>query len=192
MFRGRVTALRSDVIEMPDGGSAQRDVVELPGAVGIVALDEDDRVLLVRQYRHPVGRRLWEVPAGLLDSTTEAPREAGERELYEEGRLRARSWHTLVDVLTSPGSTDETIRILLARDLEAVPADEWFSGPDEEAELERRWCGLDEVLRGCLDGTVENGITVAAVTAVAAWRRVGGALRPADAPWLARKQEVRG
>jgi len=89
VFEGRVAAMRSDQVAMPGGVSSQRDVVELPGAVAIVALDEHDRVLLVRQYRHPVRRRLWEIPAGLLDSPRESAFDAGERELFEEGHVRA-------------------------------------------------------------------------------------------------------
>ncbi|WP_448631694.1 NUDIX domain-containing protein [Cellulomonas soli] len=85
VFRGRVTSARSDRVVMPDGSVSQRDVVQLPGAVGVVALDATGRVLLVRQYRHPVGRRLWEIPAGLLDSTEESPSDAARRELFEEG-----------------------------------------------------------------------------------------------------------
>ena len=128
VFEGRVAAMRSDQVSMPGGVSSQRDVVELPGAVAIVALDENDRVLLVRQYRHPVRRRLWEIPAGLLDSPREPAFDAAERELFEEGHVRAAQWFTLVDTLTSPGMTDETVRIFLARDLVHVPVSERHVG----------------------------------------------------------------
>ena len=121
VFTGRVAAVRSDQVSMPGGVTSQRDVVELPGAVGIVAIDDEGRVLLVRQYRHPVRRRLWEIPAGLLDSTSESAVQAATRELAEEGHLRAAEWFTLVDTLTSPGSSDETVRILLARGLTDIP-----------------------------------------------------------------------
>ena len=80
-----------------------RDVVLHPGAVGVVALDDQERVLLVQQYRHPVGRKLWEPPAGLLDVAGEAPLDAARRELYEEGHCRAARWDVLVDTFTSPG-----------------------------------------------------------------------------------------
>lgn len=183
VYQGRVTALRADVVRMPGGTTSTRDVVELPGAVAIVALDEQDRVLMVRQYRHPVGRHLWEVPAGLLDSTTESPQEAGERELHEEGHLRAGRWDTLVDILTSPGMSDETIRVLLARDLTDVALDERFVGFHEEADMELAWWPLDEAVAKALSGELENGITVAAVLAAA----VRGPVRAADAPWPSRK-----
>ncbi|NUU16785.1 NUDIX hydrolase [Cellulomonas humilata] len=173
---------------MPGGTDAQRDVVELPGAVGIVALRDDGRVLLVRQYRHPVRRRLWEIPAGLLDSTSETPQDAGERELFEEGGLRASGWHTLVDTLTSPGMSDETIRILLARGLTSIDADEEYSRFDEEAEMERSWGDLDEAVRWCLDGTLENGLTIAGLLAARVARETRFAdLRPSSTPWRARR-----
>lgn len=188
VFTGRVAALRSDRVTMPGGGSSQRDVVELPGAVGIVALDPDARVLLVAQYRHPVGRRLWEIPAGLLDSTVESAREAGARELFEEGQVRARDWSTLVDVLTSPGVSDETVRILLARSLEDVPPGERYTGVDEEADMQRQWVPLAVAVQRCLSGELENSITVAGLMAAQLFAAQGFAgLRDADAPWLARK-----
>jgi len=173
---------------MPRGGSSQRDVVELPGAVGIVALDERERVLLVRQYRHPVQRRLWEIPAGLLDSTQESAAQAAERELFEEGHLRAATWFTLVDTLTSPGMSDETVRILLARDLVEVPASERHVGEDEEAEMELDWVPLDSAVERCLSGELENGITVAGLLAarLALTRGLVG-LRSSTASWPARK-----
>lgn len=172
---------------MPGGISSQRDVAELPGAVGIVALDEQGRVLLVRQYRHPVARHLWEIPAGLLDSTTESAQEAGERELAEEGGLRAARWDTLVDVLTSPGMTDETVRVLLARDLASVPADERHVGFHEEADLELVWVPLAQAVQRVLAGDIENGITTSGLLAAAAATAGGQSLRPADTPWPSRK-----
>ncbi|MDX6216314.1 MAG: 8-oxo-dGDP phosphatase, partial [Frankiales bacterium] len=116
VYQGRVIDLRRDIVAMPGGTTSQRDVVLHPGAVGIVALRADE-VLLVNQYRHPVGRRLDELPAGLLDVPGEPGLEAAKRELVEEAGLAASSWHVLVDVLTSPGMTDESIRIFLARDV---------------------------------------------------------------------------
>jgi ADP-ribose pyrophosphatase len=191
VFAGRILAVRSDQVVMPGGGTSQRDVVELPGAVGIVAVDDQDRVLLVRQYRHPVRRRLWEIPAGLLDSTSESAVEAGTRELAEEGHLRATEWSTLVDTLTSPGMADETIRILLARGLTEIGDADRFVGVHEEAEMERSWVRLDDAVDRCLSGDLENGITVAGILAarVALAHGDGARLRTADAPWSARKAQ---
>lgn len=188
VFEGRVAAMRSDQVAMPGGLCSQRDVVELPGAVGIVALDENERVLLVQQYRHPVRRRLWEIPAGLLDSTSESAVQAAERELFEEGHLRAGLWFTLVDTLTSPGMSDETVRILMCMDLEAVPAFEHHVGTHEEAEMELQWVPLDDAVDRCLSGDLENGITVAGLLAARlAITRGQGRLRVSTAPWRARK-----
>jgi len=178
---------------MPGGVSSQRDVVELPGAVGIVALDLNENVLLVRQYRHPVRRcpvrrRLWEIPAGLLDSTGESAVDGAERELFEEGHVRATEWFTLVDMLTSPGMSDETVRILLARDLVDVPASERHIGVHEEAEMELAWVPLDSAVERCFSGDLENGITVAGLLAARlALNRGLAALRVSAAPWRARK-----
>jgi 8-oxo-dGTP pyrophosphatase MutT (NUDIX family) len=189
VFAGRVAAMRSDLVAMPGGVSSQRDVVELPGGVGIVALDENERVLLVRQYRHPVRRRLWEIPAGLLDSPQESAAQAAERELFEEGHVRAAQWFTLVDTLTSPGLSDETVRILLARDLAAVPEPERHVGVHEEAEMELAWVPLDIAVERCFAGELENGITVAGLLAARLAVSSGLAgLRACTAPWLARKR----
>lgn len=188
VFTGRVAAVRSDQVSMPGGVTSQRDVVELPGAVGIVAIDDEGRVLLVRQYRHPVRRRLWEIPAGLLDSTRESAVQAATRELAEEGHRRAAEWFTLVDTLTSPGSSDETVRILLARGLTDIPVAERHVGLHEEAEMELSWVRLDEAVHRCLSGDLENGITVAGILAAQVAIAGGPAgLRSADAPWAARK-----
>jgi 8-oxo-dGTP pyrophosphatase MutT (NUDIX family) len=188
IFEGRVLALRSDEVAMPDGTTSQRDVTELPGAVAIVPLHADGTVVLVRQYRHPVGRYLLEVPAGLLDSTSESPKEAGARELLEEVGLRADRWHSLADVLTTPGMSDETIRVLLARDLTSVDVSERPAAIHEEADMRVERMSLQHALELVLDGDVENGITVAALLATHVALSTSYGLRPADAPWPARKR----
>ena len=188
VFEGRVAAMRSDQVAMPGGVSSQRDVVELPGAVGIVALDENDLVLLVRQYRHPVRRRLWEIPAGLLDSPHESAADAAQRELFEEGHVRAAEWFTLVDTLTSPGMSDETMRIFLARDLVQVPSSERHVGVHEEVEMELAWVPLEHAVERCLSGDLENGITIAGLMAAQlALNRGLAGLRASTAPLRARK-----
>ena len=190
VFAGRVFTVRSDVVFMPDGGTSQRDVTELPGAVAIVAVDEEGRVVMVRQYRHPVGRRLWEVPAGLLDDPVESAQEAGTRELLEEAGLRARRWDTLADILTTPGMSDETIRILLARDLSPVPDDDRPQATFEEVDMEVARMDLAAVVDQVLTGEIENGITATALLAAYVALREGRQLRAADAPWPARKSPV--
>ena len=183
MFSGRVISLRRDIVSMPGETTSQRDVVEHPGAVGVVAL-EGDRVLLVTQYRHPVGRRLDELPAGLLDVEGEPALAAAQRELREEAGLAASTWHVLVDVLTSPGMTDESIRIYLARDVVEVERD---VQEHEELELTSRWVPLTAAVTAALDGSLENAAAVIGVLAVSvALSREFEGLRPPDAPWVAR------
>lgn len=184
VFEGRVISVRKDVVTMPGGTTSQRDVVEHPGAVGVVALDDQGRVLLVSQYRHPVRRRLEELPAGLLDVDGEPGVEAAKRELAEEAGLAARTWHVLVDALTSPGMTDEAIRLYLARDVHEVDRE---AQEHEEAELTSEWLPLDDVVRRVLAGEVENAMCCLGVLAADRAVRDGfSGLRPADAPWPSR------
>ncbi|RJQ79177.1 NUDIX domain-containing protein [Amycolatopsis panacis] len=177
---GRVVGLRIDDVVMPGGGTARREVVEHLGAVAILALDADCAVTLVHQYRHPLGRRLWELPAGLIDHPGEEPVVAARRELVEEAGLTARDWVTLVDVAASPGFTDEVVRVFLARELSEV--DREVLG-EEEADLVVRRFPLAEAVRMALAGELVNGATVSGV--LAAHAVVTGAVgaRPADAPW---------
>lgn len=182
---GRVISVRRDVVAPAGGGEFTRDVVVHPGAVGIVALDDQERMLLVSQYRHPVGHRLLEAPAGLLDVAGEPHLQAAERELFEEGHVRARDWRVLVDAFTSPGMTTESIRVFLARDLEPVPDGERHAGEAEEADMPVIWAPLADVVAAVLAGRLHNAM--AGMGALAVWAaRVGAgydALRPADAPW---------
>lgn len=183
---GRIIAVRRDVVRPPAGeGELVRDVVMHPGAVGVVALDDEDWMLLISQYRHPTGYRLLEAPAGLLDVPGEPYHEAAARELYEEGHLRASDWRVLVDAFTSPGITDESIRVYLARDLSEVPDGERYVGREEEADMGVFWAPLDDVVEAVLAGRLHNAILCLGVLAAWAARRRGGydTLRPADAPW---------
>jgi ADP-ribose pyrophosphatase len=185
---GRVFDLRSDVVDLGDGGRVTREYLDHPGAVAIVALDEQERVLLLRQYRHPVRRELWEVPAGLLDVVGEDGRLAAARELAEESDLQAARWDVLVDYFTTPGGSNEALRVFLARDLSPVPDDERFEREAEELDMELRWVRLDEALRGVLAGELHNPSAVVGILAAAASRADGWAsLRPADAPWPERR-----
>ncbi len=185
VYEGRIISVRKDVVTMPGDTTSQRDVVVHPGAVGVVALDDEGRILLVNQYRHPVGTRLDELPAGLLDVDGEPALEAAQRELAEEAGLAADTWHVLVDTLTSSGMTDEAIRVFLARDLHEVERD---VQEHEELDMTSRWVPLEEAVRTVLAGELENGM--AAIGLLAADRAVRdgfASLRPADAPWPSRK-----
>ena len=179
-FTGRVIEVHKDEVAMPGGTTSQRDVVVHPGAVAVVAVGEQG-VLLVRQYRHPVRRRVEELPAGLLDKDGESALLAAQRELVEEAGLSARTWHVLADVLSSVGMTDEAVRIYLARDLTEVERD---VQEHEEQEMTTAWVPLEEAVSRVLRGELENAVCCIGVLAASVAARDGFAgLRPADAPW---------
>jgi len=185
----RVISVRRDRLRSPaDGAEFTRDVVVHPGAVGIVALDDEERVLLVSQYRHPVGHRLLEIPAGLLDVPGEPYHDAAARELYEEGHVRAAAWRVLVDTFTSPGMTTEATRVYLARGLTSVPDGERHAGVHEEADMPVTWAPLPDLVDALLAGQLHNPLLISGVLATWTARQRDGydALRPADAPWPAR------
>jgi 8-oxo-dGDP phosphatase len=183
LYVGAILALRRDRVVMPDGHAAAREVVEHYGAVAIAAIDELDRLVLVRQYRHPVGTRLLELPAGLLDAPGEDPLDAAKRELAEETGLAARTWSVLVDIALSPGFTDEALRIYLAENLTEIER------PDpehEEIDLELVRVSLAEAVASTFSGEIVNATAVAGVLSVAAVRAGHAALRSAEAPWEGR------
>jgi 8-oxo-dGDP phosphatase len=178
---GRVVGLRLDEVTMPGGGTALREVVEHLGAVAVVALDEEDRVVLIHQYRHPVGRRLWELPAGLLDVTGESPVSTAARELEEEVDLAAAEWSTLIDVAASPGFTDEVVRVFLARGL--TQAARTAPEGDEEADIVVARIPLTEAITKIFTGEIINASTVAGLLATQAVLAGTASARPATTPW---------
>jgi ADP-ribose pyrophosphatase len=186
-YEGRMTSLRTDLVEMPDGSSAHRDYLVHPGSVGVLAVDDDLRLLVLRQYRHPVRHRLWELPAGLLDVPGEHPLAAARRELYEEAHHEADDWRVLVDVYNSPGSSDEAIRLFLARGLRESTG-ERFRATHEEIGMELAWLPLDDAVRLVLAGELHNPTLALGALALRAALAGDGldALRPGGAPWPAR------
>lgn len=168
-----VMALRRDHVTHPEGGEPfDRLVFEHPGAVVILAVDADERVLCLRQYRHAVGRRFVELPAGLLDAHGEEPLEVAKRELREEAQYAAAEWRHLVSAFTSPGASTELIHYFLARDL--TPADRGdFVLEHEEAEMEVFWAAADELLDASLAGDLTDGPLLMALLAYDALRRRG-------------------
>jgi 8-oxo-dGTP pyrophosphatase MutT (NUDIX family) len=184
LAQGTVVSVRRDLVKMPDGEEVGREAVEHPGAVGILAMDEAGQVLLIRQYRHPVGRQLWEIPAGLRDVAGEPPLATAQRELLEEAGYLAAHWQVLADFFTSPGITSERLRVYLARGLTSVPdAERQYVPNHEEAHLRIEWAPLDVVVSRILAGNLHNGVMMIGVLAAFAARQQGFAtLRGADAP----------
>jgi ADP-ribose pyrophosphatase len=183
-FRGRVITVLTDRVAMPDGDVAARDYVAHPGSVAVVAMDDEGRVLLLRQYRHAPRRLLWELPAGLRDVEGEPLADAAARELAEEAGYRAGTWHTLVDAFTSPGMSDERTRIFLARGVSRIPDEENdFQRRHEEFDMPVVWIPLADAVRRALAGMIHNSQAVAGILAAYAASTTGFAdLRPADAP----------
>jgi len=166
-FEGSLVGIRRDHLRDDDGGF-DREVVTHPGAVAIVALDDQDRVLVVHQYRHAVGARLVELPAGLLDVAGEEPLAAARRELAEEGQVAAERWTPLFVMSTSPGVSTERVHMYLAEGISAAPEVEGFVARHEEADMTRSWVRLDDLVDAVLAGRVTNGLAIAGSLAV--WR----------------------
>ncbi len=158
-------SVRRDTISAPDRPEERfgRLVLEHPGAVVILAVDDDDRALVLEQYRHPVGRRLVELPAGLLDEPAEDPQEAAARELREEGLLVAERWTHLMTTYASPGLSSERISYYLAEGLREAPDRGGFEPEHEEADMTTRWVPVEELLEGIRAGRLADAPLVQAV-----------------------------
>ncbi len=190
LVQGRVWDVRRDTVDLGDGQTVVRDLMVHTGAVGVIALDATDRVLLIRQYRHPVAMMLWEPVAGLLDVPDEAPLDCARRELVEEAGLLAAQWSVLVDFETTPGGSSEVLRVYLARELAPAPGGRPV-GEGEERDLPTAWVPLEQARDHVLAGRMTAPITAIGVLAACAareqeWRT----LRPTDAPWPARATVV--
>lgn len=164
VYEGRVWDVRSDTVRYGDADIV-RQYVDHPGAAAVVAIDDEDRVLVIQQYRHPIRHRDWEIPAGLLDVAGEPPRETAKRELAEEADLVAGRWDDLISVFTTPGGNDEVVHLFLARDLTAAP--QVFAREDEEADLRLEWVPLADAVAAVLDGRFRNAILAVGVLAAA-------------------------
>lgn len=188
-LQGRVWDVRRDTVELGEAGSVVREYVDHPGAVAVLALREDRgsaEVLLIQQYRHPVGAFEWELPAGLLDVDGESPRDAAARELAEEADLRAGRWDLLADYVSSPGGLSEALRVFLARDLSDVPTGETFERVHEELGMPTGWVDLDVAVEAALAGRIRNAtVVIGLLSGQLARARGWDTLRPADEPWPA-------
>lgn len=181
LHTGKIFALRKDRVRMPGGKLVTREVVEHYGAVAVVAIDDEGRIPMVYQYRHPFGRRLWELPAGLLDVNGEAPHLTAARELREEAGLQAQAWRVLVDLDSTPGFSDESVRVYLATGLMQVDRPE---AHDEEADMTLQWYPITEAIRLVFSGEIVNSLAVAGILAAYAVREGVAQPRPVDTPWV--------
>ena len=163
-YSGYVIETTVEEYELNENTVLTRDVVEMPGAVAVAVLNDNNELLMLNQYRHPVRMNLWEVPAGLLDIDGEDPLVAAQRELAEEADLQAETWNALTDYFSSPGATSEAGRVYLARNLSELPAEERSERTDEEAEMTYRWVPLTEAVQLVLGGKVHNALAIQAVT----------------------------
>lgn len=162
VYKGWVWDVRSDRVSYGEG-EIVREYVAHTGAVAILALDDDGRVLLIQQYRHPIRHRDWELPAGLLDVEGEEPLEAARRELAEEADLVAAHWEPLVSSWTTPGGNDEIIHIFLATGISPAPSA--HDREDEEADIRVEWVPLADAVEAVFDGRMRNGILTIGVLA---------------------------
>lgn len=184
IHHGMVWDVVADQVDLGRAGVVRREYIRHTGAVGILAVDDQDRAAVIDQYRHPVGMVLWEVPAGLLDVVGEPALAAAQRELGEEADLVASDWRVLADWMLSPGGSSEAFRCYLARGLSAVPEAERHQRHGEELAMTVRWVPLDELRAGILAGRLHSPSLTVGVLAACAARDAGwDTLRPADAPW---------
>jgi 8-oxo-dGDP phosphatase len=181
LHTGKIFALRKDRVRMPGGKIVTRDVVEHYGAVAIVAMDDEGRIPMVYQYRHAFGRRLWELPAGILDVNGEAAHLTAARELREEAGLQAQTWQVLVDLDSSPGFSDESVRVYLATGLTQIDRPE---AHDEEADMTLQWYPLAEAVSRVFSGEIVNALAVSGILAAYAVTKGLAQPRPVDTPWV--------
>ncbi|MGZ4566134.1 MAG: NUDIX domain-containing protein [Blastococcus sp.] len=181
VYEGRVISLRRDTVAMPGGGSSVREVVHHPGAVAVVAIDDDDRVVMLRQYRHPVRAHLRELPAGLRDEDGEPPLMTAKRELAEEAELSAERWSLLTTTYSTPGFCDEMVLVYLAEGLRPAERPDGFAVEHEEADMTVERVPLSDAVQLVFDGEIRNAIAVIGLLAAVQVRAGAPRLRPVDA-----------
>jgi ADP-ribose pyrophosphatase len=164
VFAGKIWDIVRESFDY-NGVSLTREFVKHPGAVAVLAIDDQQRVLLIRQYRHPVRSYLWEIPAGLLDIPGEPRIDAAKRELLEETGYIAQDFTELSNFMTTPGGNDEVITIFMARNLQHVGHDLELEG--EEVDMQVEWVPLDQALASVLNSDMQSPSAVVAIMAAA-------------------------
>ncbi len=167
-FEGRVWNVVRETFDYK-GQQLVRDFIEHPGAVAVIALNDQDQVLMIHQYRHPVGKYLWEIPAGLLDVLGESLLDAAKRELMEETFHQAQSWELLQTFHASPGGNSEQITIFLATEVSPIETD--YQREGEESDMEVRWVPFDEALASVVASEIQSPTAVIAMLALANRRK---------------------
>ncbi len=183
---GRVCTFVEDTIITPSGETMTRQYLTHPGAVAVVCWDEErDAIAVVRQYRHPVRQELVEIPAGLLDVDNESYVAAAQRELAEEAELAADTWDVLIDITTTPGACEESLRIFLARNPRPASRPAGFILEGEEAHMSAEWVDRSQLVAAILAGQCQSPSLVSGILALETARLSHSLeqLRPADAPW---------
>lgn len=164
-YESPYVSLSIDTIVGPDGDEHARTVVRPNGAVGVLALDDADRILLVEQYRHPVRRRLLEIPAGTLDVPGEEPLAAAVRELAEEADLAAEQWEPLLTMVATPGYSTEAWDVFRATGLTEVPDGDRTKREAEEADMHQWWLPFGDAVEAVLSGRITDAMTVSSILA---------------------------
>jgi len=158
IYQGKILQLAIDNVMLPNGKAVELEILRHPGGAAIVALDAQNRVCLLRQFRHAAGGWIWELPAGKLE-TGEGPKTTAARELAEEAGLQASHWETLGEIIPSPGFCNEIIHLYLARDLTLVTAQ-----PEDDELIEVHWVPLEQALLQIHDGTLSDAKTMLGLT----------------------------
>ena len=176
VYRGKVLKLNIERVKLPNGTVAELEIAHHPGGAVVVAVDADDRVCLLRQFRHAAGGWITELPAGKIDNR-EPPLECAQRELAEEAGVTARLWDSLGHFFSSPGVLTEVIHVFLARGLTPCAA-----APEQHEVFETRWVPLTEAAALAADGTLQDAKTITgliwAQTRLQAEKRAEQAVRP--------------
>jgi ADP-ribose pyrophosphatase len=180
VFEGPVISLYRERVAMPGGADSVRDIVRHPGAVAVAAIDDEDRIVLVRQYRHAFRQHLWELPAGLRDAHGEPPADTARRELAEEALLAAARWSLLATTYSSAGFSDEEVLVYLAEGLTVADRPAGFVVQHEELDMTVERVPLAEAVQWVFDGRIRNSSAVVGVLAAAQARSGGVRLQPAD------------